>query len=104
LKDCSKSKKQFVLDSWKSLDAVERFIFNKLLGGSFRIGYLLNPNQYDSKILSAEATAVAHSIMEDWNPLEMDFDALIKGEYTNTNLSKPYPFVLLIHWKKIWMI
>jgi len=96
LKDCSEEqKKQFVLDSWKSLDAVERFIFNKLLGGSFRIGVssktLINTI---AKHYHLEATAVAHSIMGDWNPQEMDFDSLIKGEYTNTNLSKPYPFCL----------
>src|SRR5690606_30638960 len=31
-------KKSFVLDSWDALNTVERFIFNKLLGGSFRLG------------------------------------------------------------------
>ncbi|KIC62685.1 ATP-dependent DNA ligase [Chryseobacterium taiwanense] len=96
LKDYSEEqKKEFVLDTWKSLDTVERFIFNKLLGGSFRIGVssktLINTL---AKHYHLEAAAVAHSIMGDWNPQEMDFDALIKGEYTNTNLSKPYPFCL----------
>lgn len=88
-------KKQFVLEAWKSLNTVERFIFNKLLGGSFRIGVssktLINTI---AKHYHLEATAVAHSIMGNWNPQEMDFDSLIKGEYTNTNLSKPYPFCL----------
>lgn len=96
LKDYSEEqKKQFVLNAWKSLDTVERFIFNKLLGGSFRIGVstktLINTL---AKYYHLEAAAVAHSIMGDWNPQEIDFDALIKGEYTNTNLSKPYPFCL----------
>lgn len=96
LKDCSdEQKKQFVLEAWKSLDTVERFIFNKLLGGSFRIGVssktLINTI---AKHYHLEPAAVAHSIMGDWNPQETDFDALIKGEYTDTHLSKPYPFCL----------
>ena len=31
-------KKKYVLESWNGLDYTERFIFNKLIGGSFRIG------------------------------------------------------------------
>ena len=39
LKEKSDSeKKDFVLNSWNGLDYTERLIFNKLLGGSFRIG------------------------------------------------------------------
>ncbi|QIG89388.1 ATP-dependent DNA ligase [Chryseobacterium sp. POL2] len=96
LKDFSEDqKKQFVLEAWRSLNSIERFIFNKLLGGSFRIGVssktLINTL---AKYYQLDATAVAHSIMGDWNPQEIDFDALIKGEYTDTNLSKPYPFCL----------
>lgn len=96
LKDFSEEqKKEFVLHTWKSLDAVERFIFNKLLGGSFRIGVssktLINTL---AKYYHLDSAAVAHSIMGNWNPQEVDFEALVKGEYTDTNLSKPYPFCL----------
>lgn len=88
-------KKSFVLNAWSGLDYIERFIFNKLLGGSFRIGVssktLINSL---AKHFNLEPNAVAHSIMGDWNPQKVDFDALIKGEYTDTNLSKPYPFCL----------
>ena len=31
-------KKEYVLTSWNGLDYTERFIFNKLIGGSFRVG------------------------------------------------------------------
>ncbi len=96
LKDVTEDeKKDFVIDSWNSLDSIERFIFNKLLGGSFRIGVssktLINTL---AKYFEMESSAVAHAIMGDWNPSEVEFEALIKGEYTDTNLSKPYPFCL----------
>lgn len=96
LKDkTEEEKKEFVLTAWDSLNNVERFIFNKLLGGSFRIGVsskaLINTL---AKFYEMDPSAVAHSIMGHWKPEEVDFESLIKGEYTDTNLSKPYPFCL----------
>ena len=88
-------KKAFVLRSWNGLSTVERFIFNKLLGGSFRLGIsakgLINAL---AQYTGTEASAVAHSIMGDWNPHEVEFEKLIHGTYSDTNLSKPYPFCL----------
>ena len=96
LKDKTESeKKDFVLKAWTSLDYIERFIFNKLLGGSFRIGVssktLINTL---AKYYNLDSSAIAHSIMGDWTPEEVDFESLIHGKYTDTNLSKPYPFCL----------
>ncbi|RZL14753.1 MAG: ATP-dependent DNA ligase, partial [Pedobacter sp.] len=88
-------KKSFVLNAWDNLPLTERFIFNKLLGGSFRIGLssksLINAlaHYYDM-----EASAVAHSIMGSWNINEVDFDSLIQGKYISAAISKPYPFCL----------
>ncbi|WP_433900294.1 ATP-dependent DNA ligase [Sphingobacterium puteale] len=88
-------KKAFVLTSWNRLNTVERFIFNKLLGGSFRLGIsskgLINTIAAHFQI---EPSIVTHSIMGEWNPHDYAFDKLVRGEYSNTNLSKPYPFCL----------
>lgn len=88
-------KKAFVLASWNSLNYTERFIFNKLLGGSFRLGVssktLINTL---SRHFQLDESAVAHSIMGEWSLEETEFDKLVQGEYTDTQLSKPYPFCL----------
>lgn len=88
-------KKQFVLHSWNHLPAKERFIFNKLIGGSFRLGVstqlLINAL---AKHFEMEPSAVTHSIMGEWQPDGTAFDKLIKGEYVNIQSSKPYPFCL----------
>lgn len=96
LKDQSDSeKKAFVLQAWDTLPAQERFIFNKLLGGSFRIGVssktLINAL---ARFYEMDESAVAHSIMGHWNREEVAFDLLVKGHYSDTELSKPYPFCL----------
>ena len=96
LKDSTETeKKEFVLQAWNNLPTTERFIFNKLLGGSFRLGVssktLINAL---AKHYEMDASAVAHSVMGDWKMGEVTFDDLIKGYYMDTQLSKPYPFCL----------
>lgn len=95
-------KKDFVLQAWDSLPTTERFIFNKLLGGSFRLGIssqsLINAL---AKHYSLEANAITHSIMGDWKMEDVSFDKLIEGEYTDTQLSKPYPFCLAYALEKV---
>lgn len=88
-------KKTFVLESWKHLTRTERFIFNKLLGGSFRVGVssksLINAI---AKHYRLDTSGVAHAIMGDWKREEVSFEMLIKGGYADIHLSKPYPFCL----------
>lgn len=88
-------KKTFVLNVWRNLTHQERFIFNKLLGGSFRLGIstkgLINAI---STFYNLEPNVVSHSIMGEWTVDNSDFEKLIHGEYVDSNLSKPYPFCL----------
>lgn len=96
LKDKNEAqKKEFVVNSWNGLDYTERFIFNKLLGGSFRIGvsYKMLVNAL-AKFSDQEASSLMHSIMGKWNVDEVNFEELISGKIINPDQSKPYPFCL----------
>ena len=96
LKDqTDEEKKRYVTESWNGLDYTERFIFNKLIGGSFRIGVskkLLITAL--SKYSDIDSNQLMHSIMGKWNVDEMIFDDLITGTNINPDNSKPYPFCL----------
>lgn len=89
------SKKAFILDAWDSLDSQERFIFNKLISGNFRIGVsnkmLVNALAKQS---GTESNKIMHSIMGKWQPQEASYDDLIAGAHVNTDNSWPYPFCL----------
>jgi len=96
LKDKSdEEKKNFVIESWGGLDYTERFIFNKLIGGSFRIGVskklLINAL---AKYSEQEQSQLMHSIMGKWEIGNIDFTELIEGTNINPDNSKPYPFCL----------
>lgn len=87
--------KGYILASWESLGQTERFVFNKLMGSSFRIGVssktLINAF---AKFYELDSNLVAHSLMSDWDPELLSFEKFIKGEHININLSVPYPFCL----------
>lgn len=96
LRDQSETeKKEFVISAWNGLNVTERLIFNKLIGGSFRIGVsnkmLVNAL---AKFSDREPSSLMHSIMGNWNVENISFDDLIYGDSETEDISKPYPFCL----------
>lgn len=88
-------KKTYVLNAWSGLQMQERLIFNKLIGGSFRIGVskktLVNAL---AKYSGIDANQLMHSIIGNWDINTIDFKELLQGEHINYDNSKPYPFCL----------
>jgi DNA ligase-1 len=88
-------KKDFVLRCWSSMNRDERFVFNKLITGGFRIGIsqqtVVNAL---ARTAGAEASVIAHRISGDWDPATTDFTQLLSGEGAGSDLSRPYPFYL----------
>lgn len=88
-------KKTFILNAWNSLETRERFIFNKLISGNFRIGVsnkmLVNALAKQS---TTESSKIMHSIMGKWEPSDITYNDLIAGVHVNTDNSWPYPFCL----------
>jgi DNA ligase-1 len=88
-------KKKYVRHAWSGLKMQERLIFNKLIGGSFRIGVskktLVNAL---SKYSGIDANQLMHSITGNWDINSISFEDLLHGEHINYDNSKPYPFCL----------
>jgi DNA ligase-1 len=88
-------KKAFVQRCWATMNKEERFVFNKLITGGFRIGIsqqtVVNAL---AKTAGVEAAIVAHRISGDWDPATTPFSALLSGEGAGSEVSRPYPFYL----------
>lgn len=86
-------KKNYVLLAWSSLNETERFIFNKLIGGSFRMGA---SKQTLIKALATkwgkEETTVAMALTGNWHPTTTPLHGLLNP--SGEDRSKPYPFYL----------
>ena len=89
------ARKHFVLDAWQQLGGTERFVFNKLITGGFRVGV-------SQKLMTralAKATGkpepeLAHRLMGKWHPDTDTWHSLIKAEDASADASRPYPFYL----------
>lgn len=88
-------RRERVLDAWDQLAPTERFVFNKLITGGFRMGV-------SQKLMTralARATGIdeaelSHRLMGDWTPDTVTYDDLIHSYDPAADLSKPYPFYL----------
>ena len=89
------ARKAFVLDAWTTLGGTERFIFNKLITGGFRVGV-------SQKLMTralARATGkpepeLAHRLMGNWHPDDTTWHTLVEAEDASADASRPYPFYL----------
>jgi DNA ligase-1 len=88
-------KKEFILACWDQMDQDERFVFNKLITGGFRIGVSqkLMVNAL-ARTVSTEPAIIAHRISGNWDPATISFEELLSAEAAGNDLSRPYPFYL----------
>lgn len=88
-------KKDFVTNAWQTMTTGERFVFNKFITGSFRIGVsqkmIVNAL---AKTIELEASVIAHRISGNWDPATTTFNELLSEHATAVDYSKPYPFYL----------
>lgn len=88
-------KKAYILNRWQNLDNFERFVFNKILTGGFRIGVSQKlMTRALSKAVNIEENILAHRLMGQWSPQNTTFDALILDPNPADQISQPYPFFL----------
>ena len=88
-------KKDIITASWNAMNKDERFVFNKLLTGNFRIGVsqkmMVNAL---AKTVKLEPSVIAHRISGNWDPDNTSFDELLSEHSLTIDFSKPYPFYL----------
>ena len=88
-------KKNFIVDSWQQMNKNERFVFNKFITGSFRIGVsqktIVNAL---AKVVELSPSVIAHRISGNWDPVSTTFKELLSESASLSDFSKPYPFYL----------
>lgn len=94
-KKTDEEKRAYLHENWLALNYYERFVFTKLITGSFRIGVSQKlMTRALSKAENVEEDALAYKLMGNWNPNKITFQELILDEKSSDYLSKPYPFYL----------
>ena len=88
-------KKAYLQENWLQLNYFERFVFNKIITGGFRIGVSQKlMTRALSKATDIDEDILAYKLMGDWTPQNTTYQKLILEENPEDYLSKPYPFYL----------
>ncbi len=90
------ARKSAVLTMWSQLPTTERFLFNKLLTGGFRMGVAQGLlTRALAQATGVEEATLAHRLMGNWDPARTPFAALIAGDSPEDGGNvRPYPFAL----------
>jgi DNA ligase-1 len=84
-----------VLDAWRTLDDRQRFVWNKLITGAFRVGVSqLLVTRALAQVSGAPPAVLAHRLMGTWEPTAEFFERLTGREDHDADHSRPYPFFL----------
>jgi DNA ligase-1 len=88
-------KKAYLQENWLKLNYFERFVFNKIITGGFRIGVSQKlMTRALSKATQIDEDILAYKLMGNWTPKNTTFQKLILEHNKEDYLSKPYPFYL----------
>ncbi len=89
------ARKAFVLSAWTQLGGTERFVFNKLITGGFRVGISRKlMTRALARATGQQETELAHRLMGNWTPDTVTWKALIEDEDKGADIARPYPFYL----------
>ncbi len=84
-----------LLEHWASLEGTERFVFNKLITGNFRVGVSsLLVVRAIAQAFALDAKVVAHRLTGDWSPSDAMWAKLVHPDSSATDSANPYPFFL----------
>jgi len=82
-------------DTWSKLSLDQKFVFNKLITGGFRVGVsqqlVINAL---AEVSGISAAAIAHRMMGEWQPTPDFYMRLIDQDAGDSHISRPYPFYL----------
>ena len=80
---------------WAQLEGTQRFVFNKLITGNFRVGVsALLVVRAIAQVSGIDAKVISHRLTGEWWPSEAAWANLIGAASIETDRSNPYPFFL----------
>ncbi len=81
--------------AWRSLDPVQRLVWNKLVTGGFRVGVSQRlVIRALARFGGIEEAVIAHRLMGNWDPEPVFWDRLLSLRTDDADFSRPYPFFL----------
>src|ERR1700722_16149830 len=96
LQNGGQNSRVLLVQTWRELNDSERFVWNKLITGSFRVGVAQTlVARALAAVAGMEPAIMAHRLMGRWQPTVEDFKRIIDGkDAIEQEVARPYPFFL----------
>ncbi len=81
--------------AWREMDERQRFAWNKIITGEFRVGVSQNlVVRAVAAVSGQDAAVISHRLMGDWQPSSEFWTQLVAADPRDADISRPYPFFL----------
>ncbi|MBV8906470.1 MAG: ATP-dependent DNA ligase [Acidobacteriia bacterium] len=88
------TRRAWLIEAWRSMDEAQRFAWNKLLTGEFRVGVSQSlVVRAIAEVSGSSPENIAHRLMGEWQPTAEFWRGLLTPD-SQADLSRPYPFSL----------
>jgi DNA ligase-1 len=88
-------RRESLIGAWREMDESQRFVWNKLITGAFRVGVSQSlVVRAVAKVSGIDANVISHRLMGDWAPTPDFIAQLLGADSSDADISRPYPFCL----------
>jgi DNA ligase-1 len=89
------TQREEILEAWQQMDNPQRFVWNKLITGGFRVGVSQKlVTRALARYSGIEEPVIAHRLMGNWEPHKVYFDQILSSDTNDADISRLYPFYL----------
>jgi ATP-dependent DNA ligase len=89
------TRRAWLASAWREMDERQRFAWNKLITGEFRVGVSQSlVVRAIAEVSGLSTEVVSHRLMGEWQPTPEFWKQLIAPDTRDADISRPYPFCL----------
>ena len=84
-----------ILSAWNRMDQSQRFVWNKLITGGFRVGVSRRlVVRALERFSGVDAAVITHRLMGEWPATADTYRRILSPDTRDADISRPYPFYL----------
>jgi DNA ligase-1 len=84
-----------IVNAWNQMEASQRFVWNKLITGGFRVGVSRRlVVRALERFSGIDAAVITHRLMGEWPVTADTYRRILSSDTRDSDISRPYPFYL----------
>lgn len=88
-------RRESLVNAWREMNEQQRFVWNKLITGEFRVGVSQNlVVRALAEASGVDSSVLFHRLMGSWDPTADFARSVLAKESADADVSRPYPFCL----------